>query len=171
MRSSVIVQKELSSILWVLRELPAIRVFVTGANFRANVNLLVQVAMGGALIAGAFLARAKRYAAHGVCQSAVLLLNLALIAYVMWPSFYQDVLPVMPHHLTDSYYGVASAHGVLAVSAELLGLYLLAVAATNTVPARLRAQRLKLWMRVELGLWWIAIVTGVLTYYVWYAGS
>jgi uncharacterized membrane protein YozB (DUF420 family) len=96
---------------------------------------------------------------------------LALIAYVMWPSFCQDILPVLPYHLTDSYYGGASAHGVLAVTAELFGLYLLAVAATNTVPARLRVQRLKLWMRVELGLWWVAIVTGVLTYYVWYAGS
>src|SRR5215472_15380168 len=164
MRSSLIVQKELSSILWVMRELPAIRVFVRGASFEANVNLLVQVGMGGTLIAGASLACAKRYTAHGICQSAVLLLNLALIAYVMWPSFCQDVLPVLPHHLTDSYYGVASAHGVLAVTAELFGLYLLAVAATNTVPARLRVQRLKLWMRVELGLWWVSIVTGVLTY-------
>jgi uncharacterized membrane protein YozB (DUF420 family) len=154
-----------------MRELPAIRVFVRGASFKANVNLLVQVGMGGTLIAGASLARAKRYTAHGICQSAVLLLNLALIAYVMWPSFCQDVLPVLPYHLTDSYYGVASAHGVLAVTAELFGLYLLEVAATNTVPARLRVQRLKLWMRVELGLWWVAIVTGVLTYYVWYAGS
>lgn len=163
-------QNELSPILWVMQELPAIRVFVRGASFKANVNLLVQMGMGGTLIAGASLARAKRYTAHGICQSAVLLLNLALIAYVMWPSFCQDVLPVLPYHLTDSYYGVASAHGVLAVTAELFGLYLLAVAATNTIPARLRVQRLKLWMRVELGLWWVAIVTGVLTYYVWYAG-
>jgi hypothetical protein len=43
------------------------------------VNLVVQVAMGVALIADAFLARAKRYTAHGICQTAVLLLNLAMI--------------------------------------------------------------------------------------------
>jgi hypothetical protein len=53
------------------------------------VNLVVQVAMGVALIAGAFLARAKRYTAHGICQTAVLLLNLAMILYVMWPSLLQ----------------------------------------------------------------------------------
>jgi len=100
----------------------------------------------------------------------VLLLNVALIAYVMWPSFYTEVLPVLPHHLTDGYYGVASAHGVAAVSAEVLGLYLLLVAATNILPGQLRVRRLKLWMRVELGLWWIGIATGVLIYYVWYAG-
>jgi hypothetical protein len=69
--------------------------------------------MGAALIADAFLARAKRYTAHGICQTAVLLLDLAMILYVMWPSFYSEVVPVMPNHLTDSYYGVSSAHGFL----------------------------------------------------------
>jgi len=167
---ALVVRGELVSAFGGLRGLPAIGVFVTGAPFKADVNLLVQATMGMALIAGAFLARAKRYTAHGICQSAVLLLNVALIAYVMWPSFYTGVLPVLPHHLTDGYYGVASAHGVAAVSAEVLGLYLLLVAATNILPGQLRVRRLKLWMRVELGLWWIGIATGVLIYYVWYAG-
>ena len=146
-----------------------IRVFANGASVEADLNLVTQLAMGVALIAGAFLARAKRYTAHGICQTVVLLLNLAMNAYVMWPSFYSDVLPVLPNHLTDSYYGVSSAHGFVAVSAELFGLYLLLVAGTNILPDHLRVQRLKLWMRVELGLWWIGIVTGVLTYYIWYS--
>ena len=124
--------------------------------------------MGLALIAGAFLARARRYTAHGICQAAVLLLNLVMIGYVMWPSFYHEVLPVLPKHLTDSYYGTATAHGVLGVSAELFGLYILLVAGTEILPPRLRVQRLRLWMRVELGLWWTVIVSGVLTYFAWY---
>jgi uncharacterized membrane protein YozB (DUF420 family) len=98
------------------------------------VNLVVQVAMGVALIAGAFLARTKRYTAHGICQTAVLLLNLAMILYVMWPSFYSEVLPVLPKHLTDSYYGVSSAHGVLGVSAELFALYIALVAGKRGDP-------------------------------------
>jgi hypothetical protein len=56
----------------------------TWASFSADLNLLIQIAMGIALLAGAFLARAKRYAAHGVCQAAVLILNLPMIALVMW---------------------------------------------------------------------------------------
>ena len=108
--------------------------FRTGASFKADVNLVVQVAMGVALIAGAFLARAKRYTAHGICQTAVLLLNLAMILYVMWPSFYSEVLPVLPNHLTDSYYGVPSAHGVLGVSAEVFGLYIALVAGKRGDP-------------------------------------
>jgi len=87
----------------------------------------------------------------------------------MWPSFYSEVLPVLPNHLTDSYYAVSSFHGVLGVSAELSGLYIALVAGTKILPPRLCVRRLKLWMRVELALWWIVIGTGVLTYYVCYA--
>jgi uncharacterized membrane protein YozB (DUF420 family) len=140
-----------------------------GAGFKANFNLVSQVAMGVALIGGAFLARAKRYTAHGICQSAVLLLNLIMIAFIMWPSFYGQVLPALPKHVTDRYYGAATAHGILGAIAELLGLYIVLAVGTDTLPRRLRISRWKLWMRVELVLWWVLIVTGVLTYYVWYA--
>ena len=140
-----------------------------GAGFKANFNLVSQVAMGVALIGGALLARAKRYTAHGICQAAVLLLNLIMIAFIMWPSFYGQVLPALPRHLTDRYYGAATAHGILGAVAELLGLYIVLAVGTNILPRRVRISRWKLWMRIELVLWWVLIVTGVLTYYVWYA--
>ena len=141
----------------------------TGAGLKANFNLVSQLAMGIALIGGALLARAKRYTAHGICQSAVLLLNLIMIALVMWPSFYGQVLPVLPKHLADRYYGAATAHGILGAVAELFGLYIVLAVGTNVVPRRLRISRWKLWMRIELALWWVVIVTGILTYNVWYA--
>ena len=43
----------------------------TGAPFGADLNLVVQLIMGVALIAGALLARQKRYTGHGICQTAV----------------------------------------------------------------------------------------------------
>src|ERR1700688_1630443 len=140
--------------------------FRAGAGLKANFNLVSQLAMGVALIGGALLARAKRYTAHGICQSAVLLLNLIMIAIVMWPSFYGQVLPALPKHLADRYYGAATAHGILGAIAELLGLYIVLAVGTDILPSRLRIIRLKLWMRIELILWWLVIVTGVLTYYV-----
>ena len=143
--------------------------FRAGAGPKANFNLVVQLAMGVSLIGGALFARAKRYTAHGICQTAVLLLNLIMIAFVMWPAFHGQVLPALPKHLTDRYYGAATAHGILGAIAELLGLYIVLAVGTDTVPRRLRISRWKLWMRVELALWWVVIVTGVLTYYVWYA--
>ena len=143
--------------------------FRAGAGLKANFNLVSQLVMGVALIGGGLLARAKHYTAHGICQSAVLLLNLIMIAFVMWPSFYGQVLPALPKHLTDGYYGSATAHGILGAIAELLGLYIVLAVGTEVLPHRVRIIRLKLWMRIELILWWLVIVTGVLTYYVWYA--
>ncbi len=139
----------------------------TGATFGADLNLLVQIAMGAALLAGAFLARRKRFAAHGVCQATVLLLNLVMIAAVMGPSFRQ-VRPQLPGGLRELYYAVATGHAALATAAELLGLYIVLVAATKVVPQRLRFQRWKVWMRTELALWWAVVLLGVGTYYVWY---
>ncbi len=139
----------------------------TGATFAADLNLLVQLGMGLALLAGAFLARRKRFAAHGVCQTTVLALNLVMIALVMWPSF-QMMRPQLPAGLRDRFYAVATIHAALGTAAELLGLYIVLVAATSVVPRRLRFQNWKVWMRSELALWWVVVLFGVGTYYVWY---
>jgi uncharacterized membrane protein YozB (DUF420 family) len=140
----------------------------TWASFGADVNLLIQIAMGIALLAGAFLARAKRYTAHGICQALVVVLNLPMIALVMWPSFHERVLPRLSSHFGKRNYAIATAHGMLGAIAEIFGLYILLVAGTNILPASWRVQRWKLWMRVELVLWWIVLLTGFGTYYFWY---
>jgi uncharacterized membrane protein YozB (DUF420 family) len=140
----------------------------TAASFGADVNLVVQVVMGVALLAGAFLARAKRYKAHGITMTAVLLLNLVAIGAVMWPSFGHLVLPRMLNHRNKRFYEVAAIHGVLGAAAELLGLNILLVAGTNILPAAWRIKRWKLWMRVELSLWMAVLLAGIGTYLVWY---
>jgi len=140
----------------------------TRATFGADLNLMAQIVMGLALIAGALLARAKRYAAHGVCMTTVLLLNLVPIAVAMWPSFDQLVLPRLASHLHKRYYLVAAIHGVLGAAAELFGLYILLVAGTDILPAAWRFKRWKLWMRVELALWMTVLISGIGTYIVWY---
>jgi uncharacterized membrane protein YozB (DUF420 family) len=123
----------------------------TWASFGADLNLVIQIAMGIALLVGTFLARAKRYAAHGVCQAAVLILNLPMIGLVMWPSLHVRVLPQLSRHFGKRYYAVAAAHGVLGVSAEVLGLYILLVAGTNILPRTWRFQRWKPGMKLLAG--------------------
>jgi uncharacterized membrane protein YozB (DUF420 family) len=140
----------------------------TAASFRADLNLIVQIVLGLALLTGAYLARIKRYRAHGICMSSVLLLNLVAIAGVMWPSFDTLVLPRLAGHLHKRYFEVALVHGVLGGAAELLGLYILLVAGTNVVPEAVRFRRWKLWMRVELLLWIAVLAGGIGTYIVWY---
>jgi uncharacterized membrane protein YozB (DUF420 family) len=140
----------------------------TRATFGADLNLVVQLIMGAALLGGAVLAKQKRYTAHGICQSTVLLLNSLMIGLVMWPSFQQQVKPALSKVLRKRYYEVAATHAVLGVAAELLGLYIVLVAGTNVVPQWLRFKNWKWWMRAELLLWAIALVSGVATYCVWY---
>ncbi|MBZ5536215.1 MAG: DUF420 domain-containing protein [Acidobacteriia bacterium] len=151
--------------------MPAQGFLGTGASFRADMNLVAQVLMGVTLVAGALLARRKLFTAHGICQATVLLLNVVMIGWLMWPSFQQQVLPPLPEHLGERYYAVAVIHAMLGGAAELLGLYIAVVAGTNLLPQRLRFQRWKLWMRVELVLWWAVIFTGIGVYLLWYGST
>jgi uncharacterized membrane protein YozB (DUF420 family) len=140
----------------------------TGATFAADLNLVVQLIMGTALMAGMVLARRKRYRAHGICQTTVLLLNLLMIGLVMWPSFQQQVKPAMAKVLHKWYFEVALVHGVLGIAAELLGLYIVIAAGTSILPERLRFNRWKLWMRTEMVLWAVVLLGGLATYCAWY---
>ena len=149
--------------------LPPMKGFLgTGATFGADLNLVVQLIMGTALIAGARLAKHKRYKPHGICQTTVLLLNLFMIRLVMWPSFQQQVKPTLFRGAHKWYSEVAILHAVLGTTAELLGLYIVIVAGTNVLPACLRFKHWKWWMRTELALWVIVLLSGIGTYCAWY---
>jgi uncharacterized membrane protein YozB (DUF420 family) len=140
----------------------------TGATFGADLNLVIQLIMGAALIAGGLLAKQKRYRAHGICQTTVLLLNLLMIGLVMGPSFQQQVKPVLSKVLHKWYYEAAASHAVLGITAEVLGLYIVTVAGTDLLPQWLRFKNWKWWMRTELAVWTIVLLSGVGTYCAWY---
>ena len=144
----------------------------TGATFTADLNLLVQIAMGVALLAGARLARRRRFRAHGRCQATVMLLNLVMISLVMAPSFHSQVSPNLQKTGSDLYYALPTLHAALGTLAELLGLYVVLVATgTPVVPVRLRFTNYRRWMRTTLVLWWVVLAFGAGTYFVWYRGE
>ncbi len=140
----------------------------TAAPLAADLTLIIEVAMGVALIAGAVLARRRRYRAHAWCQSTVVLLNLAVIAATMAPAFRRQVAPRIPARLGRPYYALATAHAALGTAAELFGLFILVAAGTNILPQRLRFRRYKAWMRTALALWWTVLLLGLGTYARWY---
>ena len=152
----------------MLSSLPTKGFLGTGATFGADLNLVVQLIMGLALLAGALLAKCKRYRAHGICQTTVLLFNLLLIGLIMWPSFRQQVEPSLSKVIRKRYYEVAATHALLGITAELLGLYIVIVAGTNLLPQWMRFRHWKWWMRAELVLWTIVLLSGVATYCTWY---
>jgi plastocyanin len=142
----------------------------TGASRSADLNLVLHFIMAFALLGGMYLARRQRFTAHGICQSSVMIVNLVLIARVMGPSFLRQVAPQVPGGLSDSYYWIAFVHAVAGSVAELLGLYVVLVAGTKLVPAMLRFNNYKPWMRTTLVLWWAVTLLGFATYAKWYMG-
>ena len=59
----------------------------TAAQPAADLVLLLEISMGVGLLIGTWLARNGRFRQHAWCQSLIVLLNLAVIAVMMMPSF------------------------------------------------------------------------------------
>ena len=140
----------------------------TAAPRAANVVLALEIAMGIALLVGARLARKKRFRQHAWCQSTIVLLNLAVVAVMMIPSFRVHVLPRVPAKLGKAYYALATTHGAFGAVTELTGLYILLSAGTSVLPEKLRITQYKVWMRSVMVLWWVVLLLGMATYTRWY---
>jgi uncharacterized membrane protein YozB (DUF420 family) len=140
----------------------------SAAPFYADVVLLLELGMGLALLAGALLARKKRFRLHAWCQSLIVLLNLPIIVIVMVPSFHDRVSPKIPQKIGKAFYALATMHGVLGSVTEILGLYILLAAGTAVLPQRFRMTKYKVWMRTLLVLWWLVLLLGFATYGRWY---
>ncbi len=140
----------------------------TAAPPGANVVLVLEIAMGVGLLVGARLARKGRFRQHAWCQSIIVLLNLAVVAVMMIPSFRVHVLPRVPAKLGKAYYALATTHGAFGTVTELAGLYILLSAGTSVLPERLRITTYRVWMRSVLALWWVVLLLGIATYTRWY---
>ena len=127
--------------------------------------------MGLTLLAGALLAHLRKFHAHAWCQSVVVLLNAAVIALAMLPSFRHQVAPRIPLKLRRPFYATATAHAVLGTAVECAAVYILLAAGTTLIPEKLRLTRYKLWMRTVLASWWLVILLGAATYVRWYIPS
>lgn len=145
-----------------------VSLFRTAAPRYADLVLLFEVGMGLALLAGAVLARRKRFRLHAWCQSVVVLLNFAAILLVMVPSFQAHVNPKIPAKLGKAYYSLATAHAALGAVTEIAALYILMSAGTNILPQQFRLTNYRRWMRSVLALWWLVLLLGVTTYIRWY---
>jgi hypothetical protein len=119
----------------------------SAAPLAADLVLLLEIAMGVGLIVGGHLARVGHFRLHALCQSGIVLLNLAVIALTMSSSFRVHVLPAIPAKLARAYYGLSATHAALGSITEGAALYILLAAGTNALPERLRISKYKMWMQ------------------------
>jgi uncharacterized membrane protein YozB (DUF420 family) len=133
----------------------------------ANGILIAELAMASCLVLGGFLARSGRIRLHAYLQSTVVLGNVPVILVWMLPAYLTYVVPALPGELDQPYYWVPTLMLALGLVVEVLGAYVIVVAGTNWLPERFRFRQYKLWMRTVLVLWWVVLLTGIATYYLW----
>jgi uncharacterized membrane protein YozB (DUF420 family) len=136
-----------------------------GAPFGADLNLVIQVAVGLLLLGGLALARAGRYRAHGMCQSTGFVLAVVMTALWMIPAFRAIHADALGRAVVNPVTIAVAAHVAVGTLALLVGAWVVLAAGTPLVPAPLRFTNYKRWMRTLLALWWLAIVLGVAIYY------
>jgi uncharacterized membrane protein YozB (DUF420 family) len=142
--------------------------FDTNAPRSASLVFALEIGMAIGLLIGARLARKRRFRQHTWCQATIVLLNLAVVATMMIPSFRVHVLPRIPAKLGKAYYALATTHATFGTVTELAGLYILLSAGTSVLPEKLRITKYKTWMRSVLVLWWVVLLLGIATYTHWY---
>jgi uncharacterized membrane protein YozB (DUF420 family) len=136
-----------------------------GAPWGADLNLVVQVAVGLLLLGGMMLARRARYGAHGILQSAGFVLAVVMTALWMIPAFHAIHADALARGVVNRVTVAVAAHVVVGTLALLVGAWVVLVAGTPLVPARLRFSSYTRWMRTLLALWWLAILLGVAVYH------
>src|SRR5207253_9890977 len=128
-----------------------------------DLNLLAQILMIVALWIGWYFARQRNIPRHRAVQTAVVLLNIFFIAFVMITSFYQYVIAGGSTGGTVAI--LMMVHGLLGLTAELLGIYLVLRMRTQWIPQRLRVKNFKRLMRITLTFWTIIVMLGLEIYY------
>ena len=145
--------------------------FASGAPFTSDLVLVFEIAVGLTLIFGMFLVRRGHVRAHMYIQSSMVLVNIPVVLAWMVPPYLEYTLPGIPQELGQTAYWLPTLMLVAGVVAEALGIYIILVAATNWIPERFRFRRYKLVMRSELTLWWVVLLAGISTYYVFFTGA
>lgn len=137
-----------------------------GTRTASDINLILQLVILVGLFYGFVLARRQCFARHANLQTAMVLLNLPLIAFVMVPSFNDFI--IAGGNTAGFGARLMIAHGLIGLVVELVALYLILQMRTPLVPCRLRIGNIKLAMRATLALWTAVVLMGLTIYVIGY---
>lgn len=134
----------------------------------ADVNLVLEILLVVGLTFGFYLARAGKIEAHRVNQTAWVMVNAALVAFIMASSL-QDVKLTSAADLADTRTWVTWLHALVGTLTVVAGLWLV-LQMNDIVPERFHVGWWKNLMRCTLAGYWAVALGGFVTYYLWYAG-
>ena len=133
----------------------------------ADVNLALQILLLLGLTFGAWLARSGRIEAHRVNQTVWVLVNAALVIFIMWGSM-ADVKLESAADLAPIKVWLTWLHALIGSLTVAGGLWLV-LQMNDILPARWHVTWWKNLMRATLAGYWTVALLGFATYYLWYA--
>ncbi len=134
----------------------------------ADVNLVLEILLVIGLTFGFYLARTGNIEAHRVNQTIWVLVNAALVAFMMVSSL-QDVKLKSVADLADLRTGITWLHASIGTFTVAAGLWLV-LQMNDILPQRLHIKGWKNLMRLTLAGYWTVALLGFATYYLWYIG-
>ena len=132
----------------------------------ADVNLVLEVLLVLGLTVGMRLARAGNIEAHRVNQTLWVLVNTALVAFIM-ASGMAGFKIASWKALADVGNAVTVLHGLLGTFTFVAGIWLV-LQMNDVLPAQWHVQRWKALMRLTLAGYWAVALLGIATYHYWY---
>ena len=133
----------------------------------ADVNLVLEVLLVLGLTWGMRLARSGNIEAHRVNQTVWVLVNSALVAFIMASAMASFKIPSL-RALADPGNAVTVVHGTLGTLTFLAGAWLV-LQMNDILPQRFHVRRWRLLMRATLAGYWAVALLGIVTYRYWYA--
>ncbi len=133
----------------------------------ADVNLVLEVLLVLGLTMGMRFARSGNIEAHRFNQTAWVLVNTALVAFIMAGAMASFKIPSLKA-LADAGNAITVLHGLAGTFTFLSGMWLV-LQMNDILPPQWHVQRWKALMRFTLAGYWVVAVLGIVTYYYWYA--
>jgi hypothetical protein len=132
----------------------------------ADVNLALNVVLVLGLTFGAWLARRGRIEAHRINQTIWVLVNAALVTFIMLSSM-QDVKVDSLAALGDTRVWLTWLHATIGTLTLIAGLWLV-LQMNDLIPSALHVRAWKTLMRWTLAGYWAVALLGMWMYPLWY---
>jgi uncharacterized membrane protein YozB (DUF420 family) len=138
----------------------------TRANWAADLNLIVQIALLVGLVVGRARAKRRNLTGHHTWMTAIVVVNAVMIIAIMNPAFFR-LLPLAWRRLGAAGPMLLWVHVGVALVAELMGLYAVLWMSTD-LPQLVHTRNLKWFMRINFLLWALALAGGIVLYWARY---
>jgi uncharacterized membrane protein YozB (DUF420 family) len=138
----------------------------TRANWAADLNLIVQIASLLVLVAARVQAKRRNLNVHHRWMMVIVAVNAVMIVAIMNPSLFR-LLPSAVRDLGAPALVLPLPHAVVGALAELMGLYAVLYIRMD-LPDSLRPRNVKWFMRITFLLWALALLGGIVLYWVRY---